>query len=53
MEKAFFNAPISVNEPIKSYVPGSPEHDVVLKTYKSMFYSQIDVPIYINGKNIC
>ncbi|AUP78435.1 L-glutamate gamma-semialdehyde dehydrogenase [Flavivirga eckloniae] len=52
MGKGFFNVPIAVNEPVKSYAPGSPEREAVLKTYKEMFNSKIDVPLYINGKNI-
>ncbi|MEW4924291.1 L-glutamate gamma-semialdehyde dehydrogenase [Algibacter sp. 2305UL17-15] len=52
MGKGFFNAPIAVNEPVKSYAPGSPERDAVLKTYKEMFNSTIDVPLYINGKHV-
>jgi 1-pyrroline-5-carboxylate dehydrogenase len=52
MGKGFFNVPIAVNEPVKSYAPGSPERDAVLKTYKAMFNSKIDVPLYINGKHI-
>jgi len=52
MGKGFFNVPIAVNESIKSYAPGSPEREAVHKTYKDMFNSKIDVPFYINGKNI-
>jgi 1-pyrroline-5-carboxylate dehydrogenase len=52
MGKGFFNVPIAINEPVKSYAPGTPERDAVLKTYKDMFNSKIDVPMYINGKNI-
>lgn len=52
MGKGFFNVPIAVNEPVKSYAPGSPEREEVLKTYKAMFNSTIDVPLYINGKYI-
>jgi 1-pyrroline-5-carboxylate dehydrogenase len=52
MGKGFFNVPVAINEPVKSYAPGSPERDTVLKTYKDMFNSKIDVPLYINGKNI-
>ena len=52
MGKGFFNVPIAVNEPIKSYAPGSPEREAVLKTYKEMFNGKIDVPFYINGKDI-
>ncbi len=52
MGKGFFNVPIAINEPVKSYAPGSPERESVAKTYKDMFNSQVDVPLYINGKNI-
>ncbi len=52
MGKGFFNVPIAVNEPVKSYAPGSPEREAVLNTYKDMFNSNIDVPLFINGKYI-
>ena len=52
MGKGFYNVPIAVNEPVKTYAPGSPEREAVLKTYKDMFNSKIDVPMYINGKDI-
>ncbi|TGV03180.1 L-glutamate gamma-semialdehyde dehydrogenase [Flavivirga rizhaonensis] len=52
MGKGFFNVPVAINEPVKSYAPGSPEREAVLKAYKEMFNSQIDVPLYINGKDI-
>ncbi|WP_298239298.1 L-glutamate gamma-semialdehyde dehydrogenase [uncultured Algibacter sp.] len=52
MGKGFFNVPIAVNEPVKSYAPGSPERAAVLDAYKTMFNSKIDVPLYINGENV-
>lgn len=52
MGKGFFNVPIAVNETVKSYAPGSPERDAVLSTYKEMFHSKIDIPLYINGKDV-
>lgn len=52
MGKGFFNAPIAVNEPVMGYAPGSPERETVLKAYKDMFNSQVEVPLYINGKDI-
>lgn len=52
MGKGFFNVPIAVNEPVKSYAPGSPEREAVLKAYKEMINTTIDVPMYINGKDI-
>ena len=52
MGKGFFNVPVAVNEPVKSYAPGSPEREAVKKAYKDMFNNTIDVPMYINGKDV-
>ena len=52
MGKGFFNVPIAVNEPVMSYAPGSPERAAVSQAYKEMFNSKIDVPMYINGKDV-
>ena len=52
MGKGFFKVPVAVNEPIKDYAPGSPEREEVLATYKKMYDSTVDVPLYINGKEI-
>lgn len=52
MGKGFFNVPIAVNEPVKSYAPGTPEREAVLKVYNAMYNSTVEVPLYINGKTI-
>jgi len=52
MGKGFFEVPIAINEPIKTYAPGSPERDEVLSMYKKMYDETIEVPLYINGKDI-
>ena len=52
MGKGFFEVPIALNEPIKSYAPGSPERSEVLNTYSKMYNSTVEVPLYINGKEI-
>lgn len=52
MARGFFNVPKAVNEPVKGYAPGSPEREELLATYKSMFNSNIDVPMHINGEEI-
>ena len=52
MGKGFFEVPIAVNETVKDYAPGSPEREEVLATYKKMYNRTIDVPLYINGKNV-
>ena len=52
MGKGFFNVPVAINEPVKSFAPGSPERKAVLEAYKAMFNSKVEVPLYINGKDI-
>ena len=52
MGKGFFNVPIAVNEPVKSYAPGSPEREAVAEAYKTMFNSTTEVPMHINGKDV-
>jgi 1-pyrroline-5-carboxylate dehydrogenase len=52
MGKGFFNVPIAVNEPVKSYAPGSKERTEVLEAYKTLYNSKTEVPLYINGKDV-
>lgn len=52
MLKGFFHVPKAVNEPVKSYKPGSPEKDSVLAAYKTMWNSKIEVPLYIGSDEI-
>ena len=52
MARGFFNVPKAVNEPVKGYAPGSPEREELLAMYKSMFNSNIDVPMHINGEEV-
>ena len=52
MARGFFNVPKAINEPVKTYAPGSPEKAELLAMYKTMFNSNIDVPMHINGKEV-
>ena len=52
MGKGFSNVPIAFNEPVKSYAPGSSEREAVLRVYKKMYNSKVDVPLYINGEDV-
>lgn len=52
MVKGFFNVPKAINEPVKSYAPGSPERESLLNTYNKMYAETIEVPMVINGKEI-
>lgn len=52
MAKGFFEVPLAVNEPVKSYAPNSPEREEVLQAYDELYNSTVNVPLYINGKDI-
>ncbi|WP_335966048.1 L-glutamate gamma-semialdehyde dehydrogenase [Galbibacter sp. PAP.153] len=52
MGKGFFHVPAAVNEPVKTYAPGSPEREAVLKQYDEFFNSKVDVPLYIGSEEI-
>jgi 1-pyrroline-5-carboxylate dehydrogenase len=52
MGKGFFQVPTAINDPIKSYAPGSPEREEVLLTYKEMYNEKMDVPLYIGSEEI-
>ncbi len=52
MGKGFFQVPKAINEPIKSYAPGSPERAEVLQQYNSYFNSSVDIPMYIGNKEV-
>ncbi|MDT0605408.1 L-glutamate gamma-semialdehyde dehydrogenase [Croceitalea rosinachiae] len=52
MGKGFFQVPTAINEPIKSYAPGTPEREEVLKQYKAYYNSKVDVPLYIGSEEI-
>jgi len=52
MSNAFFTVPKAVNEPVKSYSPGSPERESLLATYAKMKEETVDIPMYINGDEV-
>jgi len=52
MGKGFFNVPVAVNEPVRAYAPGCEYREAISKTYKEMYNSNLDVPMYINGKDV-
>jgi 1-pyrroline-5-carboxylate dehydrogenase len=52
MGKGFFKVPVAINEPIKSYAPGTVERGEVLAAYKELWTANTEVPLYINGKEI-
>src|SRR5210317_44585 len=52
MGKGFFEVPMAINEPIKSYAPGTPERAEVLKQYKEYSEGSLAVPLYIGSDEI-
>jgi len=52
MSTGFFNVPVAVNEPVKTYAPGSPEREQVLKAFKEMYATTVDIPLYIGGEEV-
>lgn len=52
MSKGFFNVPKAKNESVKGYAPNSPEKATVLASYKTMWNSKIDIPLYIGSEEI-
>ena len=52
MANAFFEVPIAVNEPVKSYAPGSPEKKELEKAYADMLNSHLEVPMFIGNKKV-
>ena len=52
MATGFFNVPVAKNEPIYSYAPGSPERAKLKAAIEEARSKQIDIPMYINGKEV-
>ena len=52
MSKGVFNVPIATNEPVKSYIKGSKERIELLTTYKEMYNSNIEIPLYIGDNEV-
>jgi 1-pyrroline-5-carboxylate dehydrogenase len=44
--------PAAVNEPVKSYAPGSPERAALKSRLTSMAAERVDIPLIIGGKEI-
>ncbi len=52
MPKGFFNVPQAVNEPIKSYRPGSPERAELKAMLEELRSVELEVPMVIDGKKV-
>jgi 1-pyrroline-5-carboxylate dehydrogenase len=52
MSNAYFKVPAPINEPIKSYAPGSPEKAALKARMAELKAQVIDVPLIIGGEEI-
>ena len=53
MANGNFQVPYPVNEPVKSYAPGSAERQDVLDTYRKLYnQGDLDVPMFIGGEEV-
>jgi len=52
MNNMFSRTPDPVNEPVRSYGPGTPERSALRKELKRMREESIDIPAFIGGKEI-
>ncbi len=52
MSNAIFKVPQPINEPIKSYAPGSKEREELKAKLKELQSTQIEVPLIIGGKEV-
>lgn len=52
MLKGFFNVPVPVNEPVKSYAAGSPERAELQKTIREFRGQVKDIPMYIGSEEV-
>ena len=52
MSKAISQVPFAVNEPVRTYEPGSAEVKSLISTYKKMWKEQVEIPMIIDGKEV-
>jgi 1-pyrroline-5-carboxylate dehydrogenase len=52
MKQQLYTVPEAINEPVKSYAPGSPEREELKKTLAEMRSQVMDIPMYIGGKEV-
>ena len=52
MSNAYFKVPKAINEPVKSYAPGSPERTALQQAIKELKALQVYIPMFIGGKEV-
>ncbi len=52
MSNAYFKVPLPINEPVKTYIPGSPERDHLKQKLTELKSQHIEVPLIIGGEEV-
>jgi 1-pyrroline-5-carboxylate dehydrogenase len=52
MASALYTTPIPVNEPVRSYAPGTPEREAIKARLDEMAKEPVDIPLVIGGKDV-
>ena len=52
MGTGIYRVPKAQNEKVLTYAPGTPERESVLKTYNELWNSFLEVPLFIDGKEV-
>lgn len=52
MPKGIYRVPVAVNEPVKSYLPGSPERKELQAMLAHLRSREADIPMYIGGQEV-
>ncbi len=52
MQQQLYTVPEAINEPVKTYAPGTPERAELKKTLAEMRSRVMDIPMYIGGEEI-
>ncbi len=52
MSQEIFQVPVAVNEPVKSYTPGTPEKAELKKALNEFMSKEVELPMIIDGKEV-
>ena len=52
MPKGIYKVPVAVNEPMKSYAPGSAERSELQAMLKELRGKEVDIPMYIGSRQV-
>ena len=52
MSDAFFHSPAPINEPVKTYAPGTPEREQLIAEYDRLMGMERELPMWIGGKPV-